>query len=1307
MDAKPRIAPAWLVALLTLAVLAALYAVAPRGGMRERIASIGAPSGLSVAYLEAWSRVQPDNEEFLALLAAQYAYLGMPDDMERIAKRMDALGTPDMHRASMTARISIAARRTFALAESDPGRAAALDDLRARIAAAAAYEWSARDLQWLAEQAAASGVPRLAMSFYTRLSEGDPRGRQQWDTNVARYALQVGDYRAAAAAWFRQEDAAKTLDERRRCFLAGIRVLRSGNLMDEAVTAADAHLGALADDPSTLVELVNLARAANRPDAVDRYAKMLARYAQLQPQVDPATRFGDGAVSARAAYAYRDGPLPMYRWAAAQRIETVAASARGTDGYRVIRVGTDAARAASLDHASDANIADTVYRAFVEAGDTANAERVAKRQVERDAHSTIWTQRLAQVAQWNNDPSVALQAWLSYAQLSNDPQAWKHVLRMAPMLDDDNAYLIAVVREARAAPDDLKKVDSATATYERLGRPDDALAFLHSLPAGKNGDALETRIGQLAERAGYDDQALAAYRKVQARHPGDVEAALRTASVLYRQGHQRASFEALEAARAGARDSDADYWRDYGELARLLGRDADANEAYRHVLAGGDPTPEELGEMTYFYDPYPIDAGRVAELRFQRDHSMLALQNAIYYYTSARAMDRVAALVDRLTPADRSAALASPGVLEARAEHYRLTGRPLDALADLRAAVGLPGAGNDLRAAYLWMLVDYGTDAELAEAMRRSQDKSARSAAMWGPLAAAAMRLNRPIVALEYLRREAASSSRDPLWLLAYADAQEMAGHADLAWSVRRKVWLSLRDDDSVKAATQRTAGRSIRRRAGGDAETLDELRGRRVALSADFTTGDASAALLADLLSDKTAASDARFARRSLLASAAGLPGAEPQSGIDAEQNTRLRNAAAKDVAIAWAVSREANPLAKRWLAQQYAAHLLRPADSRLTIALAEDDRPTMERLIANERSRLPIYDRIDAMVATDQPARAERLAFAGLDGAPEDDGVHTRLVDTALAWPQSIDASVTNYVEHPLDYVEQTLGASRKIAEHYMIGLTGVQHFQRSTDEGQLVNVPSVDRWINAYVRRQTADSSFTMTAGRREALDSFYTFELAAEAGGRNGPITVGLRAGRNQVADESQALQVGGMKDHLTGEFTWRMTQRLSFTGSIQADRFYSQARNYLGSGMLSTGELIYQIRTEYPDYAVRLVGIRGDYSASGTADVLISRLVPAANLPATAADFIPATYAQYGLYFSFGTELLTQYTHRWRPFLDVGIVHDSNQGWGPDFQIGLAGSIFGGDHAALYFQHLAVSRQGVPVTEIGARYSWFY
>ena len=353
-----------------------------------------------------------------------------------------------------------------------------------------------------------------------------------------------------------------------------------------------------------------------------------------------------------------------------------------------------------------------------------------------------------------------------------------------------------------------------------------------------------------------------------------------------------------------------------------------------------------------------------------------------------------------------------------------------------------------------------------------------------------------------------------------------------------------------------------------------------------------------------------------------------------------------------------------------------------------------------------LPRYDRIDAAQAVDRPAQAQALAFDGLDGAPDDSEMHRRFVETALERPQSLDASMTRYAERPLDYSEQTIAASRRIAGHYLIGMTAALDLQRSTDASQLVDVPSADRSLVVHAGRQARDDAFTVSAGRREGLDAFYTIGLGAEFG-RNGPLRFGIRAGRDQVADELPTLRIGGMKDNLIADGSWQANERVTVSGRVEMDRFYSQARTYLGSGVLSTAQVSYRIRTAYPDYTIRVVGTHGDYGAGGRADALISSLLPAASRSASAGNFVPATYTQYGLFAGFGADLRERYTHRWRPFLEVGVVHDSIQGNGATIDAGIAGSVLGGDHAALFIEHQRVSRLGTPVTVVGAQYRWLY
>ncbi|MFK9827924.1 hypothetical protein ACJENK_25515, partial [Escherichia coli] len=91
-----------------------------------------------------------------------------------------------------------------------------------------------------------------AMQFYQRLAKQDVARSAQWQARTAEIALGVGEYRAAAAANFAAQDTAKSLDEQRRYFIAGLKALQGGNLLDEAMTEAQRRVGPLIDDTETL-----------------------------------------------------------------------------------------------------------------------------------------------------------------------------------------------------------------------------------------------------------------------------------------------------------------------------------------------------------------------------------------------------------------------------------------------------------------------------------------------------------------------------------------------------------------------------------------------------------------------------------------------------------------------------------------------------------------------------------------------------------------------------------------------------------------------------------------------------------------------------------------------------------------------------------------------------------------------------------------------------------------------------------------------------------------------------------------------
>lgn len=90
---------------------------------------------------------------------------------------------------------------------------------------------------------------------------------------AAAVALGKGDYREAAALYFKALKTAAR-DRRRHLFIAGVGALQSGNLVQEALVAAEQHLtGELRQDRALLKYMTRLSLAANRPDRAQIYIR--------------------------------------------------------------------------------------------------------------------------------------------------------------------------------------------------------------------------------------------------------------------------------------------------------------------------------------------------------------------------------------------------------------------------------------------------------------------------------------------------------------------------------------------------------------------------------------------------------------------------------------------------------------------------------------------------------------------------------------------------------------------------------------------------------------------------------------------------------------------------------------------------------------------------------------------------------------------------------------------------------------------------------------------------------------------------
>ncbi|WP_454766204.1 tetratricopeptide repeat protein [Cupriavidus campinensis] len=1376
---RERLLPPALVLTFTAMVGVGLALMFPRETLRERLLGQGRTvDGLTVAYLEAWSRVAPNDTSFMGVLAEQYARSGRLDHAEAMLARMQAMQGADLSGPILRTRIEITQQRAYAALPDTPERAERLALmnvlLKEATTPAALGKWSLGDLQVLATQSRQIGAAEPAGKLFRELAVRDPANADFYSKQLAGIALAGGNYLDSARALFDAQERSKNLYEQRTLFLQALRTLQSGNLLDEALAEAERRGGKLLDDPEVLRYLTKLALAANKPEVAAKYVERLLKLSANRTMGGPTgatllaqaglRRVSDTEPWLARDVVFLDGPRGV-----ALRRQLAAAGALGmrrvADTGNVLQAEAQAAAKAEAAAAVNAAAAEgkpfnpddyeLAYRVFLAAGKLDQAQRVAQTAVQKLPNEPVWRERLAQVAEWNRQPAIALENWLQYAQATNDARAWNNVMRLAPGLSDDRAYLAAL--RHRAGGGDLKTIDEVVAAYERLGEPEAGMAFLDSMSRGPHAREVMERNAQLAERAGRDGRAFELYGQLQQRFGARPAYALKRANMLYVNGRLTQAMDAMLPARANAGPRDLLYWRTYTELARLTQRDDLLKDGYRQMMVAvaethddhcmqmpsgaarndclaevRDTEEADFSNLIQYYDKTPIDAGRIAEAGWRKSGKREQFELAIYYYTRAHAYVRVERLFASLTPEQRREAEGSATFLMRRAEYWRLTGDHERALADLRHAAGQPDADSETFAALLWALVDMGGDSEVRAVLQRLKPDAEDDPGLWGAYAAGAMRFQDGRTALHYLHKIQMGKSADPLWLGLLADAYEAIGQTAMAWRIRKQAWIDLHH--AWAPAGLKGADVAAAEEEDDDADGLPEdeenpqgvparadLRRQTVALGQVFASGDVSRSLVIEMLRRDRAQVAARrqapvvqsrMASASQLGDVPGLPPLLVPPPAELTERERRRqaqiSAASREVALAWAMSSESNELARAWLARQYVKTLQRPAYAEVSIALDNNDLDALDRIMERQAGRVPVTSQIEANRQLDRLSAAQTQAFETQELARTDDTLQETLQDALLFNAQAIEPRVTFLHQKPLEYFEYSLGAGARLWDGYALGLRGVFRDQRSTDRTQLDNVPAGDRRAELTLDYRDSQKRWLVGVGRRDGLESFTTARMTGQWN-QEGRVSFTTLAGYNQPADESPQLRVGGMKDVLGAGATWRLGLREFVSGRVEYSHFYGQDRSALGHGILFDVEAGYRIRTQYPDYTVRAVATRGIYNRNdGALTAAQRRLVPADDDEAGTSFYMPQSFTQTGVLFGFGTDLLDDYTRKWRPFAEVGALYDSRAGHNFHGQLGVAGSVFGNDHLALYLSHDTASRNsGTPLTEVGLRYRWLY
>ena len=185
-----------------------------------------------------------------------------------------------------------------------------------------------------------------------------------------------------------------------------------------------------------------------------------------------------------------------------------------------------------------------------------------------------------------------------------------------------------------------------------------------------------------------------------------------------------------------------------------------------------------------------------------------------------------------------------------------------------------------------------------------------------------------------------------------------------------------------------------------------------------------------------------------------------------------------------------------RAWLITRYADNLARPLWGQLSVALAGADQETLTRLLDDLPDWLPMYDRVEAALRIGRPALAQTLAFEQLDHLQHDEELHLRFTNMATLDPARVAVAVTGVRQSPLLITETRAEASADLTPRLKLGVTLTLARQSSGDDTVLINVPSSDTTVAAFLRYREERGMLTLTAAHRNAVRNLGALRLDYE-------------------------------------------------------------------------------------------------------------------------------------------------------------------------------------------------------------------
>ena len=902
--------------------------------------------------------------------------------------------------------------------------------------------------------------------------------------------------------------------------------------------------------------------------------------------------------------------------------------------------------------------ADLAYTAFLGNRDLANGLKLAQLAVASAPNDAIWRERLAHIAEWTNQPQLALVHWRWLALHQGRDAAWQAWMRLAGGLFDYAAQITGLIHDWQRSNHDEQYARKIVQTYEYLGQPEAALRWLDNNGDETHRPELLLLSAELSARMGQDENAIARYRRYLINHRAQPDVAVNIATLMQRAGLYEEAFTTLDRSRPLATATDKLFWLNLGELAWQLQHYEQAIIAYRILSDAADAEPyqqERLFQTLKHQNPRL--AAQTAEQYWLKTGRLTLFMNAVDTYVELDDWEAVQRLY-RITDATKWRSYDNDlRFVALRAEMYKHAGNLRAAERDYRYLIKRYPSNNNVKEAYLWLLLDTRQFSQLDMQMQQWAGLIPNTPTLWNVFAAGYLAQGRPDHALALYNRMVQTHLQDELWMLNYATTLEAGGQPDRAWQVRRQVWQQRLTQQKPK-----------------------------------------------DWLNTRSNAKDIERLRLLLLN--------DPQLGqgvlwklLRAGSSALKQNSQFVELASVWLNDKNQNDAIHSWLMRRYAHWLNTPLGAQISDALTQQDHQAAAAIL--ERDGILLYDKMNLNHLAGRIDNAADLAFIAMDRSRLDESLYQQ------AAPMLIQNSRTaGLMTTYSDYGSYTAVTSNITATNHNVGglkldLSLHQITRSKVDTTTLTNLPNE---IGGEIALRQVSDAYTNTLKLQfnQALNTQVGFGFSHnhQLGTR---LQLDTQLGYNQTATETAAMRIIGKRNQIALNSNYRLDRWTQINMRGEYNQYYSVDAQPLGSGQLFSTTFSHALSEAHPALRTRITGTIAQYqAANNTLTGETARLIPAGQ-PNTPAYFMPQSMREIAAYASIGDAIDSRTPARGFEYLtEIGMFYNNIAGAGIRVNAGIAGRVIGADRLQFSTRYdQAPSGQGKSTLEAGVSYHLHY